>query len=35
MTYLEESIGRTGLLAIQPLLHMSHKDLWQFYMLKT
>lgn len=35
MTYLEESIGRTGLLAIQPLLHMSHKDLWQLYMLKT
>jgi hypothetical protein len=31
--YLEDSIGRTGLLAIQPMLHMSHKDLWQLYML--
>ena len=33
MRYLETSIGRTGLLAIQPMLHMSHKDLWQLYML--
>lgn len=33
MTYLEGSIGRTALLAIQPMLHMSHKDLWQMYML--
>jgi len=33
MRYLESSIGRTGLLAIQPMLHMSHKDLWQLYML--
>ena len=33
MRYLERSIGRTGLLAIQPMLHMSHKDLWQLYML--
>jgi RsiW-degrading membrane proteinase PrsW (M82 family) len=33
MTYLEGSIGRTALLAIQPMLHMSHKDLWQLYML--
>jgi RsiW-degrading membrane proteinase PrsW (M82 family) len=33
MDYLERSIGRTGLLAIQPMLHMSHKDLWQLYML--
>jgi protease PrsW len=31
--YLEQSIGKTGLLAIQPMLHMSHKDLWQLYML--
>ena len=28
-----KSIGRTGLLAIQPMCHMSHKDLWQLYML--
>ncbi|MBK6982076.1 MAG: hypothetical protein IPH30_11645 [Betaproteobacteria bacterium] len=33
MRFLETSIGRTGLLAIQPMLHMSHKDLWQLYML--
>jgi len=33
MSYLEGSIGRTGLLAIQPMLHMSRKDLWQMYML--
>jgi protease PrsW len=33
MRYLEKSIGRTGLLAIHPMLHMSHKDLWQLYML--
>ena len=33
LRYLETSIGRTGLLAIQPLLHMSHKDLWQLYMI--
>jgi protease PrsW len=33
MRYLERSIGRTGLIAMQPVLHMSHKDLWQLYML--
>ena len=33
MRYLESSIGKTGLLAIQPMCHMSHKDLWQLYML--
>ena len=33
MRYLEGSIGRTGLMAIQPMLHMNHKDLWQLYML--
>ena len=33
MDYLETSIGRTGLLALKPMLHMSHKDLWQLYML--
>ena len=33
MRYLEQSIGKTGLLAIQPMCHMSHKDLWQLYML--
>ena len=33
MRFLEGSIGKTGLLAIQPVLHISHKDLWQLYML--
>lgn len=33
MRYLEKSIGRTGLLAIHPMLRMSRKDLWQLYML--
>ena len=34
LRYLESSIGRTGRLALQPLLRMSHKDLWQLYMLR-
>jgi RsiW-degrading membrane proteinase PrsW (M82 family) len=33
LTFLEKSIGRTGVLAIQPMLRMSHRDLWQLYML--
>jgi RsiW-degrading membrane proteinase PrsW (M82 family) len=33
MDYLESSIGKTGLLALKPMLHMSHQDLWQLYML--
>lgn len=33
LAFLESSIGKTGLLAIQPMLHMSHKDLWQLHML--
>lgn len=33
MRYLERSIGRTGVIALQPVLHMSHKELWQLYML--
>ena len=33
MRFLEQSIGKAGLLAIQPMLHMSHTDLWQLYML--
>ena len=31
--YLEKSIGKTGQLAIAPMLHLSHKDLWQLYIL--
>jgi RsiW-degrading membrane proteinase PrsW (M82 family) len=33
MKYLESSIGKTGKLALKPFLHMSRKDLWQFYIL--
>ncbi len=33
LRYLEKSIGATGKLAIKPFMHMSQKDLWQFYML--
>ena len=33
MRYLERGIGKTGLLAIQPMLQVSRKDLWQMYML--
>jgi RsiW-degrading membrane proteinase PrsW (M82 family) len=35
MRYLESSIGRTGLRALRPLLHMSHKELWQLYVLEA
>ncbi len=33
LQYLAKSIGATGLMAIQPVLHTSRKDLWQLYML--
>ncbi len=33
MHYLEGSIGKTGLLALHPVLRMSHKQLWQLNML--
>lgn len=33
MDYLERSIGRSGMLAIHPLLHGSHKDVWQLKLL--
>lgn len=33
MRYLEKSIGATGLRALRPLLRVSHKELWQLYML--
>lgn len=34
MEYLEKSIGKTGLLALRPFLHMTRKDLWQLYVLE-
>lgn len=33
MRYLEGSIGKTGVLAIQPMMRMSFKELWQLYVL--
>lgn len=33
LRYLEGSIGKTGLLAIEPMLHLSRKDLWQLNLL--
>lgn len=34
LKYLEGSIGKTGKLAIHPLLHTGSRDLWQISMLK-
>ncbi|MDZ7719572.1 MAG: PrsW family glutamic-type intramembrane protease [Balneolaceae bacterium] len=34
LKYLEENIGKTGKLAIQPLLKLNNADLWQLYMLQ-
>ena len=33
MYYLQKNIGRTGYLAVAPLLHRSNRDLWQIHML--
>ncbi len=33
LRYLEKSIGHTGMLALQPVLPMSQKELWQLQML--
>ncbi len=33
LKYLEQSIGRTGMLALHPFLHTSTRDLWQLTML--
>jgi RsiW-degrading membrane proteinase PrsW (M82 family) len=33
LRYLEKSIGKTGLLAMDPFLHTSTRDLWQLNML--
>ena len=35
MRYLERSIGATGRLAVMPLVHGSHKDVWQLNMLAS
>jgi len=33
LDYLERSIGKTGVLALRPFLHMERKDLWQLNVL--
>ena len=33
LDYLEHSLGKTGLLAVAPLLHTSSRELWQLQML--
>jgi RsiW-degrading membrane proteinase PrsW (M82 family) len=35
LKYLESSIGPTGMLAMNPFLRLSQKDLWQIYMLSA
>jgi protease PrsW len=35
MTYLQKSIGKTGLLALSPFLRTSSRNLWQMHMLKN
>ncbi len=34
LEYLKKSIGKTGVLALHPLLNMSDRDLWQLRMLR-
>lgn len=34
LKYLENNIGKTGKLAIQPLLKLNNTDLWQLYLLQ-
>jgi RsiW-degrading membrane proteinase PrsW (M82 family) len=33
LKYLEKSIGKTGKLALSPILHTTSQDLWQMYLL--
>ncbi|MDX1632846.1 MAG: PrsW family glutamic-type intramembrane protease [Thermoanaerobaculia bacterium] len=35
LEYLEETIGKTGLAALHPILHFSDRDLWQYHLLAT
>jgi hypothetical protein len=35
MHYLERSIGRTGQLALRPMLRAGNKDIWQLKMLES
>jgi hypothetical protein len=33
LKYLEKSIGRTGMLAVRPLLAQTPRDLWEMHRL--
>ncbi len=33
LKYLEKNVGKTGMLAIKPFLHTTHRDLWQLHMI--
>ena len=35
LRYLEKAIGKSGVLALRPLLHADRRDLWELYMLRT
>jgi len=35
LQYLEKSIGKTGRLALAPIIHTHTRDLWQIYMVKN
>jgi hypothetical protein len=33
LKYLKKNVGKTGQLAVHPIMHLSNRDLWQIYML--
>jgi hypothetical protein len=33
LRHLQRSVGKTGVLALSPILNMSRRDLWQFHVL--
>ncbi len=35
LKYLETSVGRAGVIMLEPFLHFSRKDLWQMYVLEA
>jgi RsiW-degrading membrane proteinase PrsW (M82 family) len=35
LKFLEDSIGKVGVITLQPFLHFTRKDLWQMYVLES
>jgi protease PrsW len=35
LRFLQKAVGKTGLLALQPVLRLSNRDLWQLYVLRN